>query len=86
MKPAGGPAVFVIDDENDVPASIQSLLKSAGLRSETFALCARVLAHRAFDGPSCLVLDVSLPRVSGLDLQHYLADAGVQIPVIFITG
>ncbi len=86
MKPADAPTVFVIDDDAAVRASIQGLLKSAGLRSETFGIAHEFLCRKRPDGPSCLVLDVSLPDVNGLDFQRQLADAGVQIPIIFITG
>jgi FixJ family two-component response regulator len=86
MTPAGAPTVFVIDDDAGMRASIQGLLKSAGLRSETFGTAEDFLCSKRADGPSCLVLDVSLPGVNGLDFQHELADAGVQIPIIFITG
>ncbi len=78
--------VFVIDDDANVRASIQGLLKSASLRSASFGTAEEFLRSRQPDGPSCLVLDVSLPGISGLDFQHQLADAGIQIPIIFITG
>ena len=86
MTPADAPTVFVIDDDAGVRASIQGLLKSVGLRSETFGSAQEFLRSRRQDGPSCLVLDVSLPGVNGLDFQRQLADAGVQIPIIFVTG
>jgi FixJ family two-component response regulator len=86
MKPADAPMVFVIDDDAAVRASIQGLLKSASLRSESFGTAEEFLRSRRPDGPSCLVLDVSLPGVNGLDFQRQLADAGVQIPIVFITG
>jgi len=86
MTPAGAPTVFVIDDDADVRASIQGLLKSASLRSQSFGTAEEFLRSKRPDGPSCLVLDVSLPGVNGLDFQHELADAGIQIPIIFITG
>src|SRR3979409_322431 len=86
MTPAGAPTVFVIDDDAGVRASIQGLLKSVGLRSETFGTAQDFLLSKRQDGPSCLVLDVRLPGVNGLDFQRQLADAGVQIPIIFITG
>ena len=86
MTPAGAPTVFVIDDDADVRASIQGLLKSASLRSQPFGTAEEFLRSKRPDGPSCLVLDVSLPGVNGLDFQHELADAGIQIPIIFITG
>jgi len=80
------PMVFVIDDDGLVRAAVQGLLKSAGLRSEAFETAEKFLRAKRPDGPSCLVLDVSLPGISGLDFQRELADAGVQIPIIFITG
>jgi FixJ family two-component response regulator len=86
MTPAGAPTVFVIDDDAGMRASIQGLLKSAGLRSESFGTAEEFLRNKRADGPSCLVLDVSLPGVNGLDFQRQLADAGVQIPIVFITG
>src|SRR6266851_4740415 len=86
MTPADAPTVFVVDDDAAVRASIQGLLKSVGLRSETFGIAHEFLRRKRPDGPSCLVLDVRLPGVNGLDFQRELADAGVQIPIIFITG
>jgi FixJ family two-component response regulator len=86
MTPAGSPTVFVIDDDAAVRASIQGLLKSVGLRSETFGTTQDFLSSKRPDGPSCLVLDVRLPGVNGLDFQGELADAGIRIPIIFITG
>jgi FixJ family two-component response regulator len=80
------PTVFVIDDDGNVRAAIQGLLKSVGVRSEAFATAEEFLDNREPDGPSCLVLDVSLPGVGGLELQRKLAEAGVRIPIIFITG
>jgi FixJ family two-component response regulator len=78
--------VFVIDDDIEVRMSIQGLLKAAGLHSESFGTAEEFLRKKVSDGPSCLVLDVSLPGVGGLELQRKLADAGVRIPIIFITG
>jgi FixJ family two-component response regulator len=69
-----------------VRASIQGLLKSASLPSESFGTAEEFMRSKRPDGPSCLVLDVSLPGVNGLDFQRQLADAGIQIPIIFITG
>src|SRR5438552_8471524 len=83
---ADAPMVFVIDDDADVRLSIAGLLKSAGLRSETFGTAQEFLDRRRSHGPSCLVLDVRLPGISGLDVQRELTDAGVPIPIIFITG
>ena len=78
--------MFIIDDDSNVRASIQGLLKTVDLRSEVFATTQEFLRSKLPDGPSCLVLDVRLPGVSGLDLQRDLVAAGVQIPIIFITG
>ena len=80
------PTVFVIDDDALVRAAIQGMLKSVGLRSETFATPKEFLSSKRPDGPSCLVLDVRLPGINGLDFQRELADEGIRIPVIFITG
>jgi FixJ family two-component response regulator len=80
------PTVFVIDDDVEVRMSIQGLLKSAGLSSEAFGTAEEFMRNKVLDGPSCLVLDVSLPGVDGLELQRELADGGVLIPIIFITG
>jgi FixJ family two-component response regulator len=81
-----GPTVFVVDDDADVRASIQGLLKSVGLRSQSFGTPQEFMLNKRPDGPCCLVLDVRLPGVNGLDFQRELADAGVRIPIIFITG
>ncbi len=86
MRPAEGPTVFVVDDDPSVRASIQGLLRSASLRSESFGTAEEFLRSKRSEGPSCLVLDVSLPGVNGLDFQRQLADAGIQIPIIFVTG
>jgi FixJ family two-component response regulator len=86
MTPADDATVFVIDDDARMRAATQRLLKSVGLRVETFAAPKDFLTRKLPDGPSCLVLDVRLPGMSGLDVQHKLAEAGVKIPVIFITG
>jgi FixJ family two-component response regulator len=86
MTRADAATVFVVDDDPSVRASIQGLLKSASLRSESFGTAEEFLRSKRLDGPSCLVLDVSLPGVSGLDFQRQLADEGIQIPIIFITG
>jgi FixJ family two-component response regulator len=86
MTPQGTLTVFVIDDDAAVRASIQGLLKSESLRSEAFATAQEFLRSKRPDGPSCLILDVRLPGVNGLDLQRELADADIRIPIIFITG
>ena len=86
MTPAGAPIVFIVDDDAGVRASIQDLLESVGLRSVSFGTAEEFLRGERPDGPSCLVLDVRLPGVNGLDFQGRLADAGIQIPIIFVTG
>src|SRR6476646_5206549 len=78
--------VFVVDDDPQVRASIQGLLKSAGLRSECFETAEQFLQRQPPGGPSCLIVDVSLPGISGLDFQQQLKKAGLQIPIVFITG
>ena len=78
--------VFVVDDDPQVRASIQGLLKSAGLRSECFETAEQFLQRQPPDGPSCLIVDVSLPGISGLDFQQQLKKAGLQIPIVFITA
>jgi FixJ family two-component response regulator len=85
-QPVGAPTVFIIDDDADVRASIAGLLKSVGLRSEIFGTAQEFLRRKRPDAQSCLVLDVRLPGMSGLDVQRQLAEAGVPIPIIFITG
>ena len=86
MTPAGPPTVFVIDDDDLVRAAIQGMLKSVGLQSQTFATAQDFLRTKRPDCPSCLVLDVRLPGINGLDFQRQLVDAGLRIPIIFITG
>ena len=86
MTPAEVPTVIIVDDDALVRASIQGMLKSVGLRSESFATPQEFLRSQHGDGPSCLILDVRFPGFSGLDFQRQLADAGFQIPIIFITG
>jgi len=86
MTPTTAPTVFVVDDDAGMRASIAGLLKSVGLRSQSFGAAEEFLRSNRPDVPSCLILDVSLPGINGLDFQHKLTDAGVQIPIIFITG
>jgi RNA polymerase sigma factor (sigma-70 family) len=78
--------VFVVDDDPLIRASIQGLLKSANLQSESFETAEQFLKRGRWDGPSCLILDVTLPGMSGLDFQAQLRKAGLQIPIIFVTG
>ena len=86
MTAAGAPTVFVIDDDAGMRAAIEGLLKSVGLRSESFGKAQDFLRSERPDGPSCLVLDVRLPGINGLEFQQELANAGILIPIIFITG
>ena len=78
--------VFVVDDDVSVREALGSLIRSAGLRVETFASAQEFLARPRADVPSCLVLDVRLPGLSGLDLQKRMAEGNIEIPIIFITG
>jgi FixJ family two-component response regulator len=80
------PIVFVVDDDAAVRESVQRLISSVKLRVQTFGSTHDFLASKRPDAPSCLVLDVRLPDASGLELQRDLAEAGIQIPIIFITG
>jgi FixJ family two-component response regulator len=80
------PIVFVIDDEALIRDGIESLLRSIGLRAQTFASAQEFMSAKRADAPACLILDVRMPGVSGLELQRQLADARIHIPIIFITG
>jgi FixJ family two-component response regulator len=86
VVPLNRPTVFVVDDDELVRTAIQSMLKSVGLHSEIFGTPQEFLDGMRIDGPSCLILDLRLPGISGLDLQRALTDTGVQIPIIFITA
>jgi FixJ family two-component response regulator len=86
-KPAElSPVVFAVDDDASVRGALTDLFQSVGLRVETFGSAAEFLHSKLPEAPSCLVLDVRLPGVSGLDFQAELAKAGIRIPIIFITG
>jgi FixJ family two-component response regulator len=78
--------VFVVDDDDSMRAALRSLIRSAGLDVETFASAQEFLARPATEQTSCLVLDVRMPGLSGLDLQRQMAASGVEIPIIFVTG
>ena len=80
------PAVFVVDDDASVREALDGLFRSIGLQAKTFGSAAEFLQHKLPDAPSCLVLDVRLPGLSGLDFQAELAAAGLHIPIIFMTG
>ena len=85
MKEADS-VVFVVDDDSSVRESIKSLIKSVGLRVETFETAQQFLQSKRLEAPGCVVLDVRLPGLSGLDLQRELAAHNITLPIIFITG
>ncbi len=78
--------VFVVDDDISVREAVAGLFQSAGLKVQTFASAQEFLARPRADGPSCLVLDVRLPGLDGLDLQQRMAELDLAIPIVFITG
>jgi FixJ family two-component response regulator len=80
------PMVFVVDDDASVRDAVRKLISSVGLRVETFGSTREFLNAKRPEAPSCLVLDVRLPDVSGLEFQRDLAEADIRIPIIFITG
>jgi FixJ family two-component response regulator len=86
MKSETPRTVFIVDDDRSMREAIRDLVESVGLRAESFATAEEFLGTQRGATPSCLVLDVRLPQISGLDIQHRLADTGVQIPIIFITA
>jgi len=83
---SGSPVVFVVDDDRSVRDGLRRLLTSVGLGVEVFPTAQEFLRARRPDGPGCLVLDVRLPGLSGLDLQRELADTDAALPIIFLTG
>jgi FixJ family two-component response regulator len=84
--PEPDPIVWVVDDDVSLREALGSLIRSAGLRVETFASAQEFLARSQVDTPNCLVLDVQLPALSGLDLQKRMAEVNLEIPIVFITG
>jgi FixJ family two-component response regulator len=78
--------IAVVDDDPSVREGLQSLIRSAGWRVETFASAQEFLARRGAEAPSCLVLDLQLPGLSGLDLQKRMAEVELGMPIIFLTG
>ena len=86
MTSADSPIVLIVDDDARMSAALQRLLKTVGLHSESFAAPEDFLRHKLPNAPSCLVLDVRLPGMSGLEVQGKLVEMGVHIPVIFITS
>jgi FixJ family two-component response regulator len=86
MKSAAVPTVFIIDDDSGMRQAVQDLVESVGLRAESFSTGEEFLKRQRTTDPSCLVLDVRLPQMSGLDFQRKLAEIDVQIPIVFITA
>ena len=86
MTSADKPIVFIVDDDDRMRAATQRLLKTVGLHSEAFATPQEFLRHKLPNVASCLILDIRLPGMSGLDVQRRLIEAGIQIPIIFITS
>ena len=86
MKVAAGPTVFIIDDDRGMGQAVQDLVESVGLRAETFANSKEFLSKKPNPEAGCLVLDVRLPQISGLDFQRKLTEMGLHIPIIFITA
>ncbi|OJU44139.1 MAG: DNA-binding response regulator [Alphaproteobacteria bacterium 65-37] len=78
--------VFVVDDDASIREALDSLFRSVDLQVDVFASTAEFLQHKRADGPSCLVLDIRLPGVSGLDFQIQLQAAQIRIPIVFMTG
>src|SRR5260370_41754047 len=83
---AGEPIIFIVDDDESMREALRRLFRSVGLKVEMFGSAAELLRSKLPDVPSCLVLDVRLPGLSGLDFQAELAKASIHIPVIFMTG
>jgi FixJ family two-component response regulator len=86
MSAQDGSTVFIVDDDADVRESLQELLESVGLNSQSFGSAQEFLAVARGDCPSCLILDVRLPGISGLDLQHELKKGRISIPIIFLSA
>lgn len=86
MSSTASASVFVVDDDAEVRAAMQRLLKTVGLHAEAFASAKDFLQRSVPQGPSCLILDVRLPGMSGLDVQRKLVAAGINLPIIFITA
>jgi FixJ family two-component response regulator len=86
MKPGAVPTVFIVDDDGGMRRAVQDLVESVGLRAESFATGQEFLSKKRTSDPSCFVMDVRLPQMSGLDFQRMLAELGIPIPIIFITA
>ena len=83
---AGSATVFIVDDDEAVRDSLGLLIEAAGMRAEAFASCREFLARQAFPAPCCVLLDVHMPEMSGLELQDELARRGLALPVVVMTG
>jgi len=86
MTTSSSPIVFIVDDEEDIRLAMQRILKTVNLRAELFATAQDFLQKNIPDAPSCLVLDVRLPGMGGLEVQQKLIESGINIPIIFITA
>ncbi len=80
------PVVFIVDDDSSVREAVDSLIRSVGFRVQSFGSAKEFLQNKPPNTPGCLVLDVRLPGLSGLDLQREMAQANIHIPIIFVTG
>ncbi len=86
VRPAKNPVVMIVDDDAAIRASLDSLFRSIGLETRLFSSPAELLGGPLPDGPACIVLDIRLPGVSGLDLQGQLTRQGIEFPIVFMTG
>jgi FixJ family two-component response regulator len=86
MTTSSSPVVFIVDDDEDMRLSMQRLLKTVGLRAELFATAQEFMERNIPDAPSCVVLDVRLPGMGGLEVQQKLIESAINIPIIFITA
>lgn len=85
-KMQAGPVVYVVDDDASVRNSLSSLFRSVDFSVEGFSAAGDFLKHKRADAPSCMVLDVRMPGLNGLDFQADLTEAGIEIPIVFLTG
>src|SRR5215469_18179689 len=85
-SPESSPLIAIVDDDPAVREGLHSLIRSAGWRAETFVSAQEFLERRGSGRPSCLLLDLQLPGLSGLDLQKRMIEAGLEIPIVFLTG
>ena len=86
MNSSAAPTVAIVDDDRGMRQAIHDLVESIGLRAESFETCEAFLNWQRTDGPLCLVLDIRLPQMGGLELQRWLTETGLQVPIIFITA